>query len=196
MRKVTTLFLALACCFALTGCQSGTSADDKALEVRTTMLSLESITGKAYLTADYGVRVYEYAADVTYWRGGDIAVTITAPENLAGITARLKDGASSISFDGMQVETGKLTTGGLSPMEAIPSLLKSAEEGYIAQTSFEILDGAEVLRVTYRAADGSPGVGEEATLWFDLMTNLPICGEILSDGYRVIGVTFAHLSTT
>lgn len=194
MRKITTILITFALCFSLAACANETSADAKALEVRAYLLGLSHLEGVAYLTADYGTRVYEYVTQVSYQRDGDLSVTITAPEALAGITARLKDGALSMSFDGMQIETGKLTTGGLSPMEAIPSILKSAESGYIAESAFETLDGAQVLRVTYRAAESTPGVGEEATVWFDLVSNLPISAEILSDGYRVIAVTFAQLS--
>jgi hypothetical protein len=195
MRRICSTLAALALVLALAGC--GTSKPDKAaLALREQLLTMQQLGGTAYLTADYGVRLYEYAIDFDYWPLGELELRITAPENLSGIGVYLNEGSAALHYDGMVVSTGPLTSEGLSPLEAVPSLLRAAIEGYVAETAFEALDGAQVLRISYRSPEAQPGVGEEAALWFDLQTGLPIRGEILSDGYRVIAVTFVGLIST
>lgn len=37
---------------------------------------------------------------------GETVLTITAPENIAGVTARILEGETALEYDGMRVETG------------------------------------------------------------------------------------------
>lgn len=114
------------------------------------------------LTADYGQRVYTYGIDLSWQREGETVLTITAPENVAGITARILEGETALEYDGMRVETGPLDGSGMSPVDAVPVLLDYAEGGYIAACGMETVDEREVLRVDCRepeaAAGGEPGV--------------------------------------
>ena len=193
MRRICLTLIVLALTLALTAC-GPTRPDKAALALREQLLAIEQLGGIAHLTADYGVRIYDYAIDFTYQQSGDMTLTLTAPENLSGIGVTLHQGSAALHYDGMVVETGPLTSGGLSPLEAVPSILRAAVDGYVAETAFETLDDTQTLRITYRNPEEQSGIGEEATLWFDLRTNLPIQGEILSDGYRVIAVTFENLA--
>ena len=195
MRRICSVFALIILVLILAGC--GTSKPDKAAHaLREQLLTMEQLGGTAYLTADYGLRIYEYTMDFDYWPEGELELCLTAPENLAGIGVYLREGSAALRYDGMVVSTGPLTSGGLSPLEAVPSLLQTAVTGYVAESAFEMLDGAQVLRISYRSPETQAGVGEEATLWFDLQTGLPLQGEIFSDGYRVIAVTFAGLTST
>ena len=194
MRRIYLTLAVLALMLTLTAC-GRSKADKAALALREQLLTVEQLSGTACLTADYGLRIYEYTIDFDYRRDGEMELCITAPENLAGIGVYLCAGSAALRYDGMVVSTGPLTAGGLSPLEAIPSLLQAAAEGYMAESAFETLDGAQVLRISYRSPETQAGVGDEAALWFDLQTGLPLQGEILSDGYRVIAVTFVGLET-
>jgi len=193
MRRICLTLTVLALMLTLAAC-GPTKPDKAALALREQLKTIEQLGGTAYLTADYGVRIYDYTIDFDYYQDGDLTLTITAPENLSGIGVSLHQGSAALHYDGMVVETGPLTSGGLSPLETVPSLLRTALEGYVAETAFETLGAAQTLRITYRNPEEQLGMGEEATLWFSLETNLPLQGEILSDGYRVIAVTFADLA--
>ena len=73
------------------------------------------------LTADYGQRVYGYTVDFSETEKDGLSMVITAPENVAGVTARIADGQTALEYDGLQLETGPLNSYGLSPMDALPA---------------------------------------------------------------------------
>ena len=51
-------------------------------------------------------------------------LTLTAPETVAGLTARIEEDEGWLEYDGAILETGELAPGGLTPMGAIPALLE------------------------------------------------------------------------
>ena len=117
------------------------------------------------LTADYGQRVYTYGIDLSWQREGETVLTITAPENVAGITARILEGETALEYDGMRVETGPLDGSGMSPVDAVPVLLDYAEGGYIAACGMETVDEREVLRVDCREPEAAAGASRADTCW-------------------------------
>lgn len=195
-RKRRKLAILLCGAMLLLAACGAPSAADEALIAREAMLQYEQISGNATLTADYGLRVYDFGVTFSYQKDGDITLTLTAPETVSGISATLEQGTSALHFDDMQIETGALTDSGLSPLGAIPRLFSEAKEGYISACAFETLGEQQVLRVDYRNADAQPGTGEEVSIWFDATSYLPLQAELLSDGYRVVAVQFETIETT
>ena len=161
-------------------------AEQLALEIRGEYLELESCSASLEITADYGQRVYQFEMEAQA-RGEDVALTLTAPETVAGLTARWAGEAGALEYDGVAVETGSLNPEGLDPVSAFPVLLETARAGYIAACALEE-DGA-VLRVDCGDPEETPGQGTETTLWFDSGTHALLRGEIRVDGFRVIGCT-------
>ena len=47
-------------------------------------------------------------------------LTVTAPEQAAGVTAHLRDGASTLAFDDIILPAGDLNGAGLTPLTALP----------------------------------------------------------------------------
>ena len=169
----------------LSGCgQAGVSeAEELALAVRAEYLAMDSCTTRAAVTADYGQRVYQYelAAAVS---GEETVLTLSAPETVAGLTARLSGEENLLEFDGVSVETGPLDDDGLTPVSALPALLEAAKSGYITACALE--EDGTVLRVDCGDPSGSPGAGTETALWFDASTYALMRGEVSVDGFRVI----------
>lgn len=179
---ILALLLALSAC----GGAEGSPAEQLALELRGAYLGLEGCTASLEVTADYGQRVYRYAMDLSWQREGETVITLTAPQEVAGVTARLREGESALEYDGVRVETGPLDTQGLSPLEAPPLLLETLRTGFLAECVLEDRDGTEVLHLTSRDPERAPGDGRELQLWLDAATGVLLRGEIAWEGETVI----------
>lgn len=189
MRK-SFLFALMMTLLLLPGC----SRADKnplrlALELRARQSLLPDWETHVHLTADYGQRVYDFEMDVTAGEE-ELLMTLTAPETLAGITARLEGEQGFLDYDGLQVETGPLDGEELSPMTALPALLEAARRGYITGAS---LQEEGLLRVDIGSREEAPGTGQEFVLWLDPDSGALVRGEISLDGARCILCTFTPL---
>ena len=178
----------------LTACQSGESseatAEETARQIRTEYLAAQSCGGTVELTADYGMRVYEFTMDFTWQKEGESVLTLTAPEEVAGLTARLEAGGSYLEYDGLRLGTGDLTGEGLTPMELVPTVMEYSLEGYMAECVFEDWGETPALRVLYRDPEGAAGQGVECTQWFAADTHALLAAELSYDGTLVLSSTF------
>lgn len=183
MRKCVVCVLMTTLLLAGCGPAGMSQAEELALEIRVELLEMDSCTARLEITADYGQRVYQYemAAAVT---GEDTALTLSAPETVAGFTARLSGEGSALEFDGLAVDTGPLDGAGLTPVSAFPALLEAARTGYILSCGLE--EDTGLLRVDCGDPEGEPGAGTRTALWFDAGTRALTRGEITVDGLRVI----------
>ena len=183
----------------LTGCSgrgqyAEQSAEELALSIRTEYLAMSVCETTVDITADYGQRVYEYSMEVFWQKNGETRLTVTAPDSIAGITARIRDGNSFLEYDGASMETGVLSGTGLSPIEVVPAALNYILSGYIAECDFETVDERELLWFCCRDPESEPGVGTEAAFWFDPQSHALTQAEILSDGYCVIRCMFQEFT--
>ena len=178
-----TLVLPLTAC----GGGEGNEAEETLSKIRGQYLELTACSGHADLTADYGQRVYTYGVDFTWQKEGETLLTLTAPELVAGTTARIHAGETALEYDGVMLETGPLNPEGLSPIDALPALLTYAREGFAAECVLEGTEGeAKKLHVICRDPEVQPGEGTEADLWFSSETGTLLRGELSQDGYTVI----------
>lgn len=190
MRK---LMLCVLMMTLLAGCSKagGNEAEELALTIRGEYLAMERCTARASITADYGQRVYQYGLAVAV-SGEETTLTLSAPETVAGLTARLSGAENLLEFDGVSVETGPLNGDGLTPVSAVPALLAAARSGYITACALE--EDGSVLRVDCGDPQGTPGSGTETTLWFDADTHALVRGEVSVDGFRVILCEFEEFT--
>ena len=193
--RLRTGVLTISVCLALAACggEAGESgAEQLALDIRGEYLEMAGCTAALEMTADYGQRVYTYGIDLSWQREGETVLTVTAPENVAGVTARILEGETALEYDGMRVETGPLDDSGMSPVDAVPVLLDYAEGGFIAACGMETLEEQEVLRVDCREPEAAAGKGRECSLWFDPSTHALLRGELSQDGFTVIQCVFTE----
>lgn len=183
MRK--SLLCVLMTALLLTGCgQAGVSeAEQLALAIRGEYLAVDGCTARAAVTADYGQRVYQYELAAAI-NGEETVLTLSAPETVAGLTARLTGEENLLEYDGVAVETGPLDDNGLTPVSSVPALLEAVRSGYITACALEEED--TLLRVDCGDPAGSPGSGTETVLWFDASTHALVRGEVSVDGFRVV----------
>lgn len=170
------------------GAEQG-NAMQQVLTIRAWYLETTQYTANLSVTADYGQRVYTYGLEV---RGtdGECVLTVTEPQELAGITARIANGESCLEYDGAVLETGNLSADGLTPLSAVPAMLDCVRTGFIDSCGLERLGDRDTLCVHYRDPERLAGEGREITIWFDSRSGALIQGEIFMDGYRVIRCDF------
>ena len=163
MRKLVLCVLMTTLLLAGCGQAGGNEAEELALTIRGEHLGMDRCTAQVSVTADYGQRVYEYEMAVAV-TGEETLLVLSAPETVAGLTARISGEDSALEFDGLSVETGPLDPDGLTPVSAVPALLEA------------------VLRVDCGDPEGTPGEGTEISLWFDAAAHALVRGEISVDG--------------
>ena len=190
-KKFCTRMIPLLLCLCLCGCVGEQGDNDLTLQLRADFLSRTGCAGTMDLTVDYGQRVYEYTVDFSETEKDGLSMVITAPEEVAGITARITDGQTALEYDGLQLETGPLNSDGLSPMDALSAFFTAMESGYMAETGSEMLGETEVLRICCRDPELDPGQGLETVLWFDKAQKTLLRGEVRSDGSTVIQCEFS-----
>lgn len=170
-------------CLLLSGC-AGQEADrrmQEALDLRTDLMASEGCSFKASVSADYGERVYTFSLDCTYVPEQEARLTVTQPEEIAGISAAVSADGTVVTFDGVELAFGELANGRVAPM-ALPWLLGSAwSSGYISSAG---ADGETVL-VTYLMGYGEDEVTVET--WLDT-TGVPVRCEVIHDGRRYLTV--------
>lgn len=193
MRKFLCALMMILTLTACGGTGGGKEAEELALTIRGEYLAMTSCAANAVLTADYGQRIYRYevAAAVT---GEETVLTLSAPDTVAGLTARLSGKEGRLEFDGAILETGALSGDGLTPMTAIPALLQAARSGYLDTCTLETLGETSALQVVCRDPEIPAGTGTETALWFDPTTHALLRGEISSEGRCVIQCEFSQFT--
>lgn len=176
-------FIALIFCLSACSNKALTGAD----LVREKYKSIEACKLSADITADFGERIGEYS--ITYeLKGEEGIITIEKPVEIAGITATINADGSSLSYDGLILETGKLAGTALTPIDAVPTMLNTWAAGYMTDAGTEKLKGVKCYHLTYRSTIEETEVEQHA--WFDMETLKPLRAETLVDGRRVISCEF------
>lgn len=164
---MTALLLLCAC--------GGREGEDPFQALQERFQSVTFVQTEAALTCNYQeeVRTYELMCSYTPERS---RVEVKAPETVAGVAAEWDAGALTLSYDDMMLDAGPYSDTDMSPMWAVPALLKAMAEGYPLETGEEDLEDTECLRVTYET-----GRGEENLLYHTVWLTregTPLRGEI------------------
>ena len=101
------------------------------------------------------------------------AVTVLAPELIAGVTARVEPGSTILQYDGVVLDTGSLDSLGLSPMSSLPVLVQAMKSGHLDSYGEE--DGLYVCRL-------EPNDEYRVAVWFEPDGMVPQRAELESGG--------------
>lgn len=185
MRKATLFALMLT--LLLTAC-GGEEERDPASELQAAYAGLAAATLEADITCHYDdeTRTYTMLCDYT---PGSSTVTVLAPEDLAGISATVAEGALTLSYEDVSLDAGSYSAAAISPVAALPKLMEAAAAGYVSQQSVEELEERSCLRLS---CDLDGEEGDLYTTWFDQETLLPLYSEISVDGVVVYQVTWSR----
>ena len=169
-------------------CSCGFSPQNAAEKLQSEFSDFDTITLTADIRADYGQRISEYKITCSY--DGDAELEIKKPDIIAGVKAKYDGKTCTLTYNGNSVTTGALTRGGLSPAEAVPTLITQWRTGYINAASFEKYGGTDAV---FFRSDISDSVAQGT--WFEKSTGLPIHSEISEDGTVVISCDFEDIVT-
>lgn len=163
----------------LSGCAAGEGNLERAMELRAKLLGCTTCTFDAVITADYGDEVHTFSMNCSGDKNGDLQFTVTAPETITGITGKFEGQKGMLTFDEFALEFPRMTDEQITPVSGPWILLRTLLGGYLTSCG---PDG-ENLRVTINDSY------EENALTLDVWLgaeNMPIRGEILYDGRRIV----------
>lgn len=194
MRRLTACVLMTI--LLLSGCQAGgggESADELAAAIRDEYQHMAGWSATADLTADYGEKVFDFTLDVQWQREGETVLTITAPELLSGITARVAKGETVLEYDGAGLSLGLLDGDGLTPVSAVTALMARIDQGYMAQCGWTGPEDSQ-LSVLCRDPELAAGQGTEFLLTFDRATHALLGMEVSSAGTTALTASFKNFT--
>ena len=189
MRKLLSCVLMMT--LLLCGCKGGgeSSPEEAALALRDTYENLAGWSSAVDITAEMGDKVFGFTLDAVWRKDGETVLTITAPELLAGITARIAGGETVLEYDGAGLSLGLLDGRGLTAVSAVPWVMEQISRGYIAKCAWA---GAnkELLQITFRDPEAEANRGTEYRVTFDRETLALNGAEVSVDGASVLTVAF------
>ncbi len=172
---------------------AGETPEDAAFHLQEHYRAMAGFSATVDLTAEYGDRVYDFTVDALCRKDGETVLTITAPELIAGITARLAEGETVLEYDGAALSLGDLDGDGLTPVSAVPELFRQAAVGWMARCAWAD-EGRTQLQALCRDPEAEEGTGAEFLMLFDRETFAPIRAELSRDGVRVLTAQFSDFT--
>lgn len=164
MKKLFALLL--PCLFLLTACGEGVQTAEN-IQTQYARLAAADLAAKVTCHLGEESRTYELTCTVT--KDG-ASTTVTAPEELAGITATVTPDGLTVTYDGTSLSAGDLYD--VCPANCLPYLLNAVAEGYLLEQGAEELHGVPCYRM---ALDTTAKSGEKVlcTVWIDRDTLIP-----------------------
>lgn len=165
----------------LTGCSGTPEELEAGMELRSNLLQASSCSFTAEITADYGDQIHCFAMECVADSEGGIGFTVTKPDSICGIAGRLTGKGGDFLFDETALHFPMMAEDLLSPVCAPWIFLKSLRNGYISSGCTE--DGNIRLSIE----DSYEGNPLRLDIWLDT-EKLPVCGDILFDGRRILSL--------
>ena len=163
----------------LSGCASGAGSLERAMELRAKLLGCTGCAFDAAVTADYGDEVHTFAMNCTGDNDGNLQFTVTAPETIAGITGKFEGQKGMLTFDDFALEFPRLTDEQITPVSGPWILMRTLLGGYLTACGPDGENTHVTIHDSY----------EDDALTLDIWLNpenVPIRGEILCDGRRIV----------
>lgn len=179
MKKLC-LPLILSLCLLLAGC-GGKEYERTQQELTQRLGAVEVLSFTANVRAEYEHKTARFTLSYSEDSQGG-KVTVLAPQLIAGITARVEPGSTSLEYDGVMLGTGELDDFGLSPMSALPILVQALKNGALDS-------GWQEGDFTVMQIQSSDELS--CTVWFEPETMIPRQAELISEGRVKI---FAEIS--
>lgn len=195
VRRLTACVLMMI--LLLSGCKGGgeDTPETAALALRDTYQSLAGWSSTVDITAEVGDKVFDFTLDASWQREGETVLVITAPELLAGITARIVDGETVLEYDGAGLSLGLLDGRGLTAVSVVPWVMEQIGKGYMARCVWAG-ENRELLQITFRDPAAEADKGTEYRLTFDREAFALIRAEISVDGASVLTAVFHNFTMT
>lgn len=178
---VLTLFLVLS------GCTGSASEIDRALALRSRLVSANCCRFDTEVTADFGDQLYTFAMSCEADSTGKVNFSVTEPESIAGITGTISQVGGQLTFDGAALAFELLANDRFSPVSAPWVLIHTLMSGYI--TSCAGSDKGLLLYIDDSYEDDALNL----TVWLD-QNDQPTAAEISWQGRRILSMTVSNFT--
>lgn len=168
----------------LCGCASPASDP---LSLRQSLLSAQSTSFQAEITADYGDSLSVFTLDCVCDSQGAVSFTVAAPECIQGITGTIAAGKGKLTFDETGLSFPLLADGLLSPVSAPWVFLRALRSGYLRSWGKE----GNLTRLTLD--DSFQDDALQVDLWLE--ENTPVRAEICQKGTKILSLSIASFRT-
>lgn len=189
MRKA--LLLVPMMTLLLCACSSG-QEDDPFQILQERFQAVTAAQAEAELTCSYGDEVRTYSLTCSYTPENS-RVEVTAPEQVAGIAAEWDAGTLTLSYDDVMLDAGPYADTEMSPMWAVPALIKAMAEGYPLEMGEEDLGETPCFRITYETGRGQEQLLYH-TVWFT-QEGTPVRGEISGEDGVIYIIEFQSFTS-
>ena len=171
-------------CLAVLLCGCGKGEEEEIKGLQSSYENAQSLTISGEITCHLAGENRSFTV-VTTWSPEGATTTITAPEELAGLSATVTGDELLLRYEGAALSAGTPIV--LSPAACVPYLIRSVADGYLLEYGSETIDGMECLRLAFdtTATDGSKIL---CTVWFERGTMVPCYTEFSTDGVVVLTI--------
>ena len=165
----------------LSGCGVHSGELDKAMELRTRLLTGHGCCFEAEITADYSDKTYAFSVEYMGDSKGNVSFTVKSPETIEGITGNISVEGGKLTFDDKALAFELLADGQVTPVSAGFLLVKTLREGYIRGCGTMGQETQLLIDDSY----------QEDTLRLDIRLNrenVPVSAQILYKDRRFLSV--------
>lgn len=196
MRKALSCVLMMT--LLLSGCQAGPvgeTPEEAALALRQEYQTLAGWSAVVDVSVCYSEAVFDFTLDAKWRREGETVLTVTAPELVAGITARVAEGETVLEYDGAGLSLGLLDGAGLTPVSAVTALMAQIEEGYMAKCAWAG-EEEQYLQITFRDPELAENAGTQFVAAFDRASHALLAAEVSVAGETVLTAKISKFTGT
>ncbi len=176
-RMLACLCLLLLLC----GCSEENADVSRGMVLRTKLLA-QGVQFDTEITADYGDKTYTFSAQCSADANGNLTFTVTKPDAISGICGTVSAAGGKLTFDGKALAFPLLADGQITPVSAPYVLLKTLRSGYLTSGTAE----GELYRLAIDDSYADDAL--HLDIWLDDQ-NIPVRGEILWQGRRILSLT-------
>ena len=162
----------------LTGCSNRDAALDRAMALRTELLT-SAVTFDAEITADYGDVLHTFSVYCEGDSEGNLGFRVTAPDSISGITGRIGGGEGTLTYSDTVLAFPLLAEDQLSPVSAPWVFYTTLRGGYLSAAGME----DDLLRLTID--DSYEEDALTVDVWLD-EKDCPVRAEMVYDGRRIL----------
>ena len=178
MKRLLVLVLIVALLFA--GCSNKTDDMDKFISLRNTVLK-SKCSFETSVTTDYGDTVTKFGLTCSADSAGDMALTVSDPQSISGISCRITGGKGQLTFDDQAVAFEMIADGQITPISAPWLFMKALRGGYVSACSNA--DPGSMVCVD----DSFGDIAFSVDIWLDDRC-LPRAAEIIWNGKRIVSM--------
>lgn len=194
MRKALSCVLMIT--LLLSGCRAGSGGntpEEEALALRETYQALAGWSASADLSVCYTETVYDFSLDAQWRRDGETVLTVTVPELVAGITARVAQGETVLEYDGAGLSLGLLDDSGLTPVSAVTACMEQIQRGWMAKCAWAGENDAH-LQISFQDPEREDNAGTQFLLTFDRAGYALLSAEVSAQGRTVLSAQFSDFT--